>query len=85
MKPEELRQARLTLGLTAVEFARVFDVNERTLRSWEYGVVKGKPSPIPRPIAVLVRLALKYATVRRELGIASKAIEDAEERIRQAR
>jgi DNA-binding XRE family transcriptional regulator len=82
--PDELRQARATLGLTAVEFARVFDVNERTLRSWEYGVVHGKPSPIPRPIALLVRLALKYASVRRELGIASKVIANAEERVGQA-
>jgi DNA-binding transcriptional regulator YiaG len=69
MTPEELRQAREALGLTAVQFAAAFDVNERTLRSWEKGEKRG---PVPRTVAVLVRLALKHAFVRRELGIAAK-------------
>ena len=69
MTPEELRQAREALGLTAVAFAKVFGVNERTLRSWEKG--EERSGPIRPPIAVLVRLALKSASVRRELGIKS--------------
>jgi transcriptional regulator with XRE-family HTH domain len=72
MTPGELREARNALGLTLVEFARAFDVNDRTVRGWENGTRNGgKLTPIPRPIAVLVRLALKNHTVRRELGIAS--------------
>ena len=72
MTPGELKEARNTLGLTLVEFARAFDVNDRTVRGWENGARNGgKPTPVPRPIAVLVRLALKNASVRRELGIAS--------------
>jgi hypothetical protein len=51
----------------------IFDVAERTMRGWESGIRDGKPAPISRPIAVLVRLALKNAPARRELGIASKA------------
>jgi transcriptional regulator with XRE-family HTH domain len=71
MTPEELRAARAAFGLTGAEFAQVFDVTARTVRGWEAGHRDGKPSPVPRPIAVLVRLALKHASVRRELGIPS--------------
>jgi DNA-binding XRE family transcriptional regulator len=73
MTPEEFRRARAELGLTGEEFAAAFDVASRTVRAWEAGKRDGKPAPIPRPIAVLVRLALKNATVRRELGITAKA------------
>lgn len=69
MTPDELRQARAALGLTGLELANVLDVSDRTVRAWESGARDGKPSPIPQSIAVLVRLALKYASVRRELGI----------------
>ena len=72
MTGDELRQARLELGLTGVAFARAFDCTDRMLRHWENGDRIGKPHPIPRPIAILVRLALKNATVRRELGISAK-------------
>jgi transcriptional regulator with XRE-family HTH domain len=74
MTREELRAAREAFGLTGAEFARVFDVSERTVRGWEKGRrdIKSNPVVIPRPIAVLVRLALKHASVRRELGIPSK-------------
>ena len=72
MTSEELRAARAAFGLTGAEFARVFDVSDRTVRGWEAGQRDGKPSPVPRPIAVLVRLALKQASVRLELGIPSK-------------
>ena len=69
MTPEELRAARAAFGLTGAEFAQVFDVSDRTVRGWEAGQRDGNPAPVPRPIAVLVRLALKHASVRRELGI----------------
>jgi DNA-binding transcriptional regulator YiaG len=69
MTPDELRQAREGLGLTAVAFAKVFGVNERTLRSWEKG--EARSGPIRPSVAVLARLALKHAHVRRELGINS--------------
>jgi DNA-binding transcriptional regulator YiaG len=65
MTPDELREARKSLGLTARQFAAVFDVNERTLLSWERGEPRG---PIPKPIAILVRLAVKHPLVRRELA-----------------
>jgi transcriptional regulator with XRE-family HTH domain len=76
MTSEELRAARAAFGLTGAEFARVFDVSDRTVRGWEAGQRDGKPSPVPRPIAVLVRLALKQASVRLELGIPSKGKAD---------
>jgi DNA-binding transcriptional regulator YiaG len=53
MTPEELRQAREALGLTAVQFAKAFDVNERTLRAWEKG---GQRGPIPKLVSVVVRM-----------------------------
>ena len=72
---DALRCARLRRlsASSGAEFARVFDVSERTVRGWEKGRrdIKSNPVVIPRPIAVLVRLALKHASVRRELGIPS--------------
>jgi DNA-binding XRE family transcriptional regulator len=72
MTPTELRAARKALSLTQAEFAKAFDVNIRTVKAWEAGHRDGKPAPIPRPIAVLVELALKQASVRLALGIPSK-------------
>jgi DNA-binding transcriptional regulator YiaG len=69
MSPEEFRAARAAFGLTGAEFAKAFDVSARTVRGWEAGYRDGRPSPIPRTVAILVRLALKHASVRRELGI----------------
>ena len=72
MTREEFKQARAALGLTGAEFAAAFDVGPRTVRGWETGARNGKPALVPRPVAVLVRLALKSPSVRRELGISSK-------------
>lgn len=72
MAPNELRAARKALGLTQAEFAKVFDIDIRTVKAWEAGHRDGRPVPIPRPIAVLVRLALTQASVRLALGIPSK-------------
>jgi hypothetical protein len=42
------------------------------VRGWEAGRDRNsEPVVVPRPIAVLVRLALKHTSVRRELGIPS--------------
>jgi transcriptional regulator with XRE-family HTH domain len=73
MTGEELSAARKAFGLSGAEFARVFDVSERTVRGWEAGRRdrNSEPVVVPRPIVVLVRLALKHASVRRELGIPS--------------
>jgi transcriptional regulator with XRE-family HTH domain len=71
MTGEELRSARLRLRLKGVDFANAFGVNDRTLRGWETGERNNRPNPVPRPIAVLVRAALRYAWVREELGIAN--------------
>ena len=72
MTPNELRAARKAFGLTQTEFSNIFDVNIRTVKAWEAGHRDGRPAPIPRPIAVLVRLALTQASVRLALGIPSK-------------
>ena len=45
MTSEELRAARAAFGLTGAEFARVFDVSDRTVRGWEAGQRDGKPLP----------------------------------------
>ena len=73
MTPSELKAARKSLGLTVEGFARAFGVsNPRTVRGWENGVRNGGPAPIPRPIEILVCLALELASVRKRLGIAPK-------------
>jgi transcriptional regulator with XRE-family HTH domain len=72
MTGAELQKLRKRLGVTGPEFARAFDVSERTLRRWEAGrrvINDGKPVEVPRAVAILTRLALKDASVRRELGL----------------
>lgn len=76
MTPEELTQARAKLGLTARAFAPIFGVTDRTVRAWENGDSNARE--IPRAIALLVKLAVKYPAVRRELGIAKKAPDKSE-------
>ena len=68
MTAAELAKARARLRLTRIRFARAFDVDRRTVHRWERGL-----SPIPRQVAVLVRAASKYASVRAELGITDSA------------
>ena len=69
MTADELQQLRKRLGATGAEFAKAFEVHERTLRSWEGSIHKGRLVPVPRAVAILTRLALKDASVRRELGL----------------
>jgi DNA-binding XRE family transcriptional regulator len=68
MTPLELRVIRARLDLSRVKFARAFDVDRRTVYRWEKGAAE-----IPRQVAVLVRAARKYASVRAELGIEDSA------------
>jgi len=59
MTPKELKRARKTLGLSVSDFCLAFGIgNERTLRGWELGFRGDKPAPIPKPVQLLVRLAL---------------------------
>jgi transcriptional regulator with XRE-family HTH domain len=69
--PDEFKAARAKLGLTQHEFAKVFEVSPRAVGGWEQGMRNGRPHAIPPPLALLVRFALKHATIRRELGIRS--------------
>ena len=69
MTGPELQQLRKRLGVTGSEFAKAFEVHERTLRSWEGSIHKGRLVPVPRAVAILTRLALKDTSVRRELGL----------------
>jgi DNA-binding XRE family transcriptional regulator len=69
MSPVELRAARQSLGLSIVELAQVLDVSERTIRVWEKGHYKHRPAVVPHVAGLVLRLAVKYAVVRRELGL----------------
>jgi len=54
MTGEELRRARLALGLTLDEFARLVRVSSgRTVRKWEDG-----EREVPGPVAVLTEIFL---------------------------
>lgn len=68
MTPEELTQAREALGLRQIELARLLETTGRTVRAWENGTPRWR---IPFAVAALMRLAVKSAMVRRELGIKS--------------
>lgn len=71
MTPEEFKAAREALGLTQIEFAKVFQVSSRAVGGWEQGVRNGRPHAVPPVIALFVNVALKHPTIRRELGIKS--------------
>jgi DNA-binding transcriptional regulator YiaG len=70
MTADELKRARHDLGLTCERFAEVFGVaSGRTVRGWETGERNGQPAPVPKPIELLVLIALKFPAVRKWLGI----------------
>lgn len=70
MSPDEFKQAREALGLKRSQFARLFQTTDRTVRAWENdGDTKWRE--IPFAVATLVKLAVKFPMVRRELGIQS--------------
>lgn len=70
MTPAELKAARSTLGLTVERFAETFGVAPgRTVRGWEAGERNGQPAAVPRPVVILVDLALSELIVRHRLGI----------------
>jgi transcriptional regulator with XRE-family HTH domain len=71
MTPGEFKAARVKLGLTQTEFAKVFQVSPRAVGGWEQGERNGRKHAIPPVVALLVRAALKHQTLRRELGINS--------------
>lgn len=71
MNPDEIKAARAKLGLTQAEFAKAFAIDLRAIGGFEQGQRNGRPSKMPPPLALLVRLALRHPVVRRELGIKS--------------
>jgi DNA-binding XRE family transcriptional regulator len=68
MTPDELKTARRELGLTGEQLARRLGFAPRSARAWEAGARGGAPSPIPLAVEIIVKLALKFPAVRRELG-----------------
>lgn len=70
MSATELREARLSLGASAEKFAKGFGMADgRHVRRWESGA-----RPVAGPVVLLVRLAMKSATVRRELGFSATLV-----------
>jgi DNA-binding XRE family transcriptional regulator len=73
MTPEEFTGARQALGLRRSELARLLETTDRTVRAWENDALSDtKWRAIPFAVAMLMRLAVKYPKVRRELGIKGK-------------
>lgn len=72
MTPQELTDSREALGLKRTELARLLQTTDRTVRAWENdGDTKWRE--IPFAVAMLVKLAVKFPMVRRELGIHARA------------
>ena len=70
MTPKNLRKSRDRLGLSAEEFARAVGASSgRTVRRWESG-----ERSIPGPVKMLVFLAERLPTARRELLRRAKII-----------
>jgi len=58
MTPQEFRRALARLGLSQVQVAKQLGVAPRTVRYW-LAKDKATRTPIPEPVAILVRLWLK--------------------------
>lgn len=65
MTPDELKEARHRLGLSANALADLVGVSDgRTVRRWEAG-----DRDIPGPVQVLLRALLANAAVRKYFGV----------------
>lgn len=62
MSPAEFKNARLALNLTASLLARCLEMDLRTIYRYERAEI-----PVPRPVALLLSLALKQEAVRTAL------------------
>jgi DNA-binding transcriptional regulator YiaG len=61
-RPDALRAARLSLGMTQSRLAEVLQLagnGSRTVRRWESGA-----SPIPGPVAMLLTIWVEHASLR---------------------
>ena len=67
MTPSEFRAARLSLGLTASAIACLYRVSsDSTVQHWKAGA-----RAVPGPVAILTKLLLESADVRKQLGLAA--------------
>lgn len=65
MTPDELKNARQSLGLSAEGFAKWVEATDGSqVRKWERGA-----TAIPGPVRVLVKAALESRSVRRHFGL----------------
>jgi DNA-binding transcriptional regulator YiaG len=69
MTGAEFQAAREQLGLTQDQFSKIFHVSLRTVGGWEQGERNGTPQVVPLFVSLLMKVALKYPGIRRELGI----------------
>jgi len=68
MTGDEFHDARLTLGVSTDELAKIVGVSRRSAFRYD-----ASEWPVPRPLALLIRMAVKYPAVRHELGIRDQA------------
>lgn len=69
MTPEQLKQARHALGLSAEGMAKLVGVESgRTVRRWEAG-----SRSIPGPVQVIVAALMESPAVRRYFGVTLKS------------
>lgn len=59
MKPEEIRQRRVALGMTQADLAALFELNNNTISRWETGATK--PESTPMLALALDQLELRQA------------------------
>ncbi len=55
MTKNELKEVRVTLGLSQQKMADLIKTTKRTWQDWEYGI-----NPVPGPVGCLLILLLKY-------------------------
>jgi hypothetical protein len=67
MTREEFQAARKELGVSMAKLGRTVNTHERTVAGWNSGDRLGKPAPVPKAVALLLELALKYPPVRQDL------------------
>jgi DNA-binding transcriptional regulator YiaG len=77
MRPEQIKAARMRLGLTQQQLAELLEVPKNTLARWERGVMK--------PVGATLELALKAIEIERLKKSTKRNLDEAEKIMRRMR
>ena len=69
MTADELKDAREQLGLSVNGLAELLEVDERTVRAWEFGERHGKPNTVPGSVSLVMFILMNCKPARKLVGL----------------